>query len=145
MDTCVVFYESWQMECCGIAFKIGDKVKWHVYKCNSFDFLDIETKIDKVDYFYDAHFSEDTEHYVLEGRVESIYIMYEKYVSLQDNPHLYQKYFKPNDNSDILVPISGILIESDRVEGFENPIDDMKLSGYLVNVVDYSIRTLKNE
>lgn len=32
MDTCIVFYESWQMECCGKAFFVGDTVKWLVSK-----------------------------------------------------------------------------------------------------------------
>lgn len=24
---CIVFYENWQMECCGTAFSVGDTVK----------------------------------------------------------------------------------------------------------------------
>ena len=39
---CTVFYESWQLECCGKAFSIGDIVKW---------FVDLGT----IDYCYEAH------------------------------------------------------------------------------------------
>lgn len=28
MEKCSIFYESWQMQCCGNAFAIGDKVEW---------------------------------------------------------------------------------------------------------------------
>ena len=29
---CTVFYDSWQMECCGTPFSVGDIVKWLVLK-----------------------------------------------------------------------------------------------------------------
>lgn len=28
VDYCVVFYESWQLQCCGVPFSVGDKVDW---------------------------------------------------------------------------------------------------------------------
>lgn len=28
MDKCIIFYQSWQMQCCGTPFSVGDKVKW---------------------------------------------------------------------------------------------------------------------
>lgn len=28
MDYCVVYYESWQLQCCGVPFSVGDKVDW---------------------------------------------------------------------------------------------------------------------
>lgn len=28
LDTCNIFYESWQIQCCGKPFKIGDRVRW---------------------------------------------------------------------------------------------------------------------
>lgn len=35
---CVVFYEDWQMECCGTKFSIGDTVKWPVIKTEQLRF-----------------------------------------------------------------------------------------------------------
>lgn len=52
---CSVFYESWQMECCGKAFYKGDNVKWLVYKT---DRLNTPVDIGKIDYCYEAHSSE---------------------------------------------------------------------------------------
>lgn len=28
MDSCTLYYESWQMQCCGDPFAVGDKVEW---------------------------------------------------------------------------------------------------------------------
>lgn len=28
MNSCTIYYESWQMQCCGTPFSVGDKVKW---------------------------------------------------------------------------------------------------------------------
>ena len=28
MNKCTIFYQSWQMQCCGTPFSVGDKVKW---------------------------------------------------------------------------------------------------------------------
>ena len=28
MDNCVIYYESWQLQCCGDPFSLGDKVEW---------------------------------------------------------------------------------------------------------------------
>lgn len=28
LDTCNIYYEAWQIQCCGKPFKIGDRVRW---------------------------------------------------------------------------------------------------------------------
>lgn len=28
MDACTIYYESWQLQCCGDPFSVGDKVEW---------------------------------------------------------------------------------------------------------------------
>ena len=28
MDSCTLYYESWQIQCCGDPFAVGDKVEW---------------------------------------------------------------------------------------------------------------------
>ena len=28
MNSCTIYYESWQMQCCGTPFSVGDKVEW---------------------------------------------------------------------------------------------------------------------
>ena len=44
---CMVFYESWQMECCGIAFSLGDTVKWLVRKAEQ---VTVSVDIGRIDY-----------------------------------------------------------------------------------------------
>ena len=75
MNRCIVFYESWQMECCGTDFFIGDTVKWLVYPCN---YLNTPVDVGKVEYCYEAHDSDWNKLSVLEGKVEDIKILYEK-------------------------------------------------------------------
>lgn len=72
---CVVFYESWQMECCGIAFSIGDTVKWLVYKTEQ---INTPVDIGRIDYCYEAHSSDWQNLFVLEGKVETIKILYQQ-------------------------------------------------------------------
>jgi hypothetical protein len=28
MDECIIYYESWQIQCCGKPFSVGEKVEW---------------------------------------------------------------------------------------------------------------------
>ena len=51
---CTVFYESWQLECCGKAFSIGDIVKWFVYKIEREQIL-APVDLGTIDYCYEAH------------------------------------------------------------------------------------------
>ena len=129
MNKCIVFYERWQMECCGIEFQTGDTVKWLV--CNSYPLI-TPVDVGKVDYCYEAHDSDWKKIFVLEGIVEHIQILYERYAPLKDNPKL-------------LAPVSGKLIASNCAKGFEKDVDDMKPSGYIVDIIRYLIRPAKKE
>ena len=51
---CTVFYESWQLECCGKAFSIGDIVKWFVYKIEREQIL-APVDLGTIDYCYEAY------------------------------------------------------------------------------------------
>ena len=129
MEKFTVFYESWQMKCCGIPFAKGDIVKWLVCKSN---LLYIAVDIEKIDYCYNAHSSEWTNLFVLEGKVEEIKILYEKFMPSDDNPNL-------------LVPVSGKMIKAESVEGFEKDLDGMQVSGYIVLLNECAIRPAKKE
>lgn len=78
MNSISVYYDGWQMDCCGEPFKIGDMVQWDCVKSNN-DFLV------QADYYYEAH--DDTD-LVIAGKVIEIYgikCQYEK----RDNGVLY--------------------------------------------------------
>ena len=125
----MVFYESWQMECCGIAFSIGDTVKWLVYKTEQ---INAPVDIGTINYCYEAHSSDWQNLFVLEGKVEIIKILYQQYKPAVNNPRL-------------LVPVNGELVEAERAEGFEKNINDMKVSGYVVGLNEYAIRPAERE
>ncbi len=128
---CTVFYESWQMECCGKAFSIGDIVKWLVYEIEREQIL---TPVDlgTIDYCYEAHDGDWEKLFVLEGKVETIKILYEKFRPMAENPQS-------------LVSVGGKLFNSKRAKGFEKKIEDMKPTGYIVELNECSIRHSKQE
>lgn len=74
---CIVLYEKWQMECCGIPFAIGDLVDWPVTVCssNTHSFpVDV-----KIEYMYEAHNARDEEIYILTGTVCQIDVLCKEY------------------------------------------------------------------
>lgn len=124
-DNCIVFYEGWQLECCGKDFKINSIVKWPVCNGNNIK-LPIKTK--KIDYYYEAH--DDRDIYILEGKVKKIKALYEKYEPSKDNPR-------------ILVATDGILFDIKSSIEITREKNNMDFSGYLVYIENYSIRLAK--
>ena len=74
---CTVFYDSWQMECCGTPFSVGDIVKWLVLKAEQ---LNTPVNVGAINYCYEAHSSDWQNIFVLEGKVETIKILYHSYL-----------------------------------------------------------------
>ena len=126
---CIVFYESWQMECCGKSFSIGDTVKWLVYETEQ---INTPVDIGRINYYYEAHSSDWQNLFILEGRVETIKILYHQYKPTVSNPRL-------------LIPVNGEIVEAERAEGFDKKLNDMEASGYVVGLNEYTIRPAKRE
>ena len=97
MCKCAVFYETWQMECCQTAFGTGDTVKWLVYSCEG---LNTPVDVGKADYCYEAHDSNWENLFMLDGKEDSVQILYQKYVPSEENSRL-------------LIAVSGVLVEVD--------------------------------
>lgn len=123
-NKCTVFYECWQMECCGMPFSAGDVVKWFVYKADN---LNIPVDAGIIDYCYEAHSSERGSLFVLSGKVDKIKILYQKYEPSQNNPLF-------------LMPVDHKFIDVDTAEGFDEESDEMKASGYIVSFSEYTVR-----
>lgn len=130
-DKCAVFYDSWQLECCGDPFGIGDTVKWLVHEVGEGG-LGLPVDMGKVDHYYEAHSCEWQELFVLDGKVERIRTLYQRYEPSKDDPRY-------------LVPVGGKLVEAQRAEGFEKDLDGLKATGYLVCVSGYTLRPAKKE
>ena len=128
-EICVVFYEGWQMECCGMPFAVGDNVKWLVLKETQ---LNSPVDVGKVDYCYEAHSSAWEELFVLEGRVEKIDILYQNYEPSKDNPRY-------------LVPVGGKLMPAKKTNDLEEDCDGMRATGYVVRLSGVTVRPAKKE
>lgn len=94
------------MECCGIAFSIDDTVKWLVCKTEQ---LNTPIDIGKINYCYEAHSSNWKNLFVLEGKIETIKILYQQYKPTINNPRVF-------------VPVSGELVKTERAKGFEKNV-----------------------
>lgn len=60
-----IYYESWQYQCCGDAFGVGDAIKWGVVKFDAKDWI-----FKDADYAYEAHDEIERE---VSGRVTAIW------------------------------------------------------------------------
>ncbi len=127
---CIVFYECWQMECCGKPFAVGDNIKWLV-KITAQP-LNTPVDIGNIDYCYEAHSSDWQNIFVLEGKVKKIQILYERYAPSADNPRL-------------LAAVGGTLINSEYAKRFENKKEDKEPSGYVVGLSECSVRKAGQE
>lgn len=121
--TCKVLYETWQMQCCGKPFSVGDTVEWLVEK--SPEDLRKPRQIPNIEYFYEAHSSEWRKLMVLTGEVSDILIHYEKF---EDG--------KPVDEK---------LQGSTSVDGYEDAIGVFKASAYIVGIIDGRVRPARKE
>ena len=124
MKKCIVLYENWQMECCGTPFANQDNIKWLV--CNG-DKIKLPVETEKIDYLYEAHSSDYEKMWVLEGKVNKI-------------KALYQKYSKSSEDSNLSVPVDGVLVYINASEEIKTDIDNMEFSSYIVYLENYTIR-----
>ena len=109
------------MECCGTPFSVGDIVKWLVLKAEQ---LNTPVNVGAINYCYEAHSFDWQNIFVLEGKVETIKILYHSYAPSENNPRL-------------LIPIGGKTIDVENAKGFDKKVDDMEASGYIVVLNEY--------
>lgn len=126
---CAVFYEQWQMECCGTPFAVGDTIRWLVDTTT-----DLNTAIDvgKIDYCYEAHSDEWEKLYVFTGRVHGIKILYERFE-------------REKEGSPMMKRVDGMLMDTEAVDGSEDDVNEMQASGYIVHLADAEIRPAKKD
>ena len=121
---CIVFYDSWQMECCGVPFSVGDSVKWLVCKAESTNF---STDLGKIDYYYEAHSSNWKRIFVLEGRVEAVNLIYRTRAEFVGESPRFE------------------FVEAENTADGVKSYDDMELSGYSAKIGECKIRHAKKE
>lgn len=78
-NTCTVWYDEWQMACCGEPFAPGERVRWTVVEHREWPLLpeELQRQLGKWDYDFDSHgCSEQKTYYDLYGTVEEIQGVY---------------------------------------------------------------------
>lgn len=123
-----IFYDLWEMECCGTPFKIGERVDWLV---RNIDGIKDTIEVDNLDYIYDAHNDDWENIYKLKGIVKTINIYYEKFE------------IKEVEGHNILVPIpkTSKLVNTNSSDDYEEEMDGLKASAYVVELEDVTIRS----
>ena len=116
------------MECCGTAFSVGDAIKWPVAKGVR---LNTPVQVGTIDYFYEAHDASWQKLFVLEGVVENIKI-------------LYQRYAAASEDSRLMAPVCGEIVEVKSAKGFEK-FNGMEAVGYIVTLKEYIVRPAGKE
>lgn len=122
-----IFYDLWEMECCGTAFKIGERVDWLV---RNIDEIKDTIEVDYLDYIYDAHNDDWENIYKLKGIVKTINIYYEKFE------------IKEVEGRNMLVPIpkTSKIVNTNSSDDYEEEMDGLKASAYVVELEDVTIR-----
>ena len=120
-NKCTVFYEIWQMQCCGKPFAVGDRIKWVV--TNDTEDILSAVNLGKIDYCYEAHTNKGR-FWALQGKVERIFILYQKYEPEKNKPNF-------------SVPVQGKLIEVHRVQDSEKDKDGMEACAFLVEISNF--------
>jgi hypothetical protein len=126
-EKCMVLIESWQIQCCGEPFKIGDNIKWSVTKWMK----DLEAPLTDIDYCYENHGGNGKPLFELTGLVKKIKALYYKHETRID----------PKNNCEIGYRIYEKTVEIVAADGWEKDIDGLKFGDYVVVLQDYSIRS----
>ncbi len=122
---CVVHYDTWEMDCCGTPFNIGDVVEWDVSKFEAGDDCNEIIEIPQDDYCYNAHhFPEDVKVFKLTGRVAKIQLLY----------------YKRESNGKYHVPVAGKLIPITETKDFEDDLGEFSPSMYVVHLESWNIK-----
>lgn len=127
LNQCIVLFEDWQMQCCGTPFKVGDTVRWLVLKWFN---KNIPVNVGTIDYYYEAHDSNYKTLFMLNGVVSDIRALHYKYEESSNNPN-------------VKVPVSGLTVNVDSADGWDEPIEGLPFSEYIVKLEDVNIRDAK--
>lgn len=129
-NKCIVFYDYWQMQCCGKGFEKGQKVKWlvegkgtcgfHTGLADQAGFASVSLPED-VDYTFDNHNDDYRELLVLEGTVTGVQGCYR-----DPNLTCFGKVIEGTNSLDVI-----------------QDVDGMEMAGYLISIDDYTTRPTK--
>jgi len=113
-----VLIQVWEMQCCGTPFKVGDTVEWTVSKCED-ENKNFLAEAGNIDFHYDNHFYSSEKILKIKGTVTNIRAIYYTYKPI-------------SENSKVLIPVSGISVEVESADGWDENIGDNEITSYYV-------------
>ncbi|MCL2125363.1 MAG: hypothetical protein FWH33_05160 [Oscillospiraceae bacterium] len=137
IEKCVVSYDDWEMQCCGDPFKIGDRIKWPVYKRVDEDNIDTDSALDGVDYIYEAHgMKHPRDMYTLIGTVDEIKADYYK-IELRTRLSIH------NGQKPVPTHVYEKSFDVTEADGWDKDIDDLEFGSYRVTIRDCELLPYK--
>lgn len=133
-----VFYDDWQMQCCGDPFTIGDRVEWLVCLPTG---LKTSVDVGRIDYCYEAHGSETTM-FRLNGYVVKITGLYEKFVPSYKLPSGIQMFEGVDGELRELGSVSPRSEFLHSAVGWGRRDDEHEISGYIIELEKCSVSEL---
>lgn len=118
----VVYYESWQMDCCGDPFKIGEQIEITVEKRDDeISYEGLPDLPDHLEFQYEGHGNlHGRQQYCLTGKVKKIFIEYCT--------------FRKKDKT--LFPNPPFYIESEEAHRFMPDIGKAEYQGFVIIISD---------
>jgi len=123
----MVYIESWQMQCCGKPFKIGDRIEWTACKWED-DWVD---PIGKIDYIYENHNVSGKALYTLIATVSEIKAQYYT-TELRPSPRL--------NNAELPHMVYVKAIDVTEADGWDEDAEGLDFGSYMVSLVDCVIK-----
>lgn len=124
---CTIFYEDWQIQCCGSPFKIGETVQW------TGDTADSNIKEFHIDFIEDHHMHGSLK---IEGIVKRILA-----VTSEEEPHKKKYSFSEADF---------LFHDIDEADGYESLQEDTEkihyiFWGYIVTLEDAKVSAINKQ
>jgi hypothetical protein len=126
MKKYTVHIESWQIQCCGDRFKVGESVKWRVIQYNKV--MKHYESAGKMDYYYENHPTKSDGYFVFTGIVAGIDVMFTRFIP---DPSKGKKWIQRSDAYIKPVREAAIWVKNENKHEFD---------GYIVYFEEYQIR-----
>ncbi len=127
MKNYTIFIDLWQMQCCGIPFGTGSRVRWIVERADHESYVSKTTDID-IDLYYEEHTCyEPDRFFILEGTVREVSVLYEKMMPAPEKPRY-------------MIPTEGITVRVSHSSEYKDPLDGRKSYGYIVSAENCTLR-----
>ena len=127
-----LFYDLWQLECCGKPFKVGDEIIWLVTPADGYG---ESLGIKDLDYFYEAHSDTFENIFRIKGKIKSIALYYVKYkLDNKDGRNIY-----------VQIPNTSKLVNTTSSDFIEDRnLEKPQMTGYVIELDNVEVKLANN-